>query len=90
MGSLPRLKIKDELNYRKGSTADHMNCRYCLHLTEIDIPGRGSQLRCKIMGIHQSIRYRVREDHRCDAHELDESRCWWLDLLKEVRFHEPL
>lgn len=74
MGSLPRLKIKDEIKYRKGSTNELVNCRYCVHFTakptEEDIftpykaPGT-----CKIIGERDSIRYRVRADYRCDRQE---------------------
>jgi hypothetical protein len=34
MGSLPRLKIKDELHYRKGSTNETENCRACTYFKE--------------------------------------------------------
>ena len=73
MGSLPRLKIKDEIKYRKGSTNESMNCRHCVHFTakpSTDIfvayvaPGT-----CKVIGERDSVRYRVREDYRCDRQE---------------------
>jgi len=78
MGSMPRLKKKVELNYRKGSTCESYNCCHCLHVVKFEHPRHGPELRCRIMGVEESIRYRIRKDHRCDAHELDESTCWWL------------
>lgn len=78
MGSLPKLKIKDELRYRKGSTCETMNCKYCLHLTSIDIPGKGQEPRCKIIGVRESIRYRIRDDFRCDQQVPDETKFDWL------------
>ncbi|MHB8123766.1 MAG: hypothetical protein ACYDG4_16635 [Desulfuromonadaceae bacterium] len=72
MGSPKRLKKKDELHYRKGSTNESSNCRWCVHFVEsitlfrdkgnIEIGSR-----CQIIGLAQSIRYRVREDHTCDV-----------------------
>ncbi len=72
MGSLPRLKLKDELQYRKGSTDESQNCKYCRHAVK-DYPGRDKkkETRCTTMGLRDSIRYRVRLDHTCDAQEFD-------------------
>ena len=71
MGALPRLKIKDEIRYRKGSTNETRNCKWCasfirnftLHNGEVTVDF-GS--RCKMIGPGRSVRYRVREDHTCD------------------------
>lgn len=80
MGSPPRLKIKDELKYRKGSTNESRNCRYCSNFME-DIlydgaAGYGKYSmrwpgRCKLMVAHfgsgTGIRYRVLSDYTCNA-----------------------
>jgi hypothetical protein len=73
MGSLPRLKIKDEIKYRKGSTNESTNCRYCRFFTALTdynpvtyAPIAGV---CEIIGKKDSNRYRVREDYRCDRQE---------------------
>ena len=34
MGAPPRLKIKDELHYRKGHTNEGRNCRHCVNFQE--------------------------------------------------------
>jgi hypothetical protein len=85
MGSMSRLKLKDELRYRKGSTNESVNCRYCTKF-RADYPiygigGNGTPLRiesrCEIMGARESVRYRVRADHTCDRHEFDEAKRNW-------------
>lgn len=68
MGSLPRIQIKDELRYRKGSTNEAVNCRACEHF----VPSGGAADvidvgRCRIFGMKESIRYRVRASYTCDA-----------------------
>lgn len=71
MGAQPRLKIKTELNYRKGSTNESGNCRYCIHF--VPYPEKSSPVRregrCKIMGVIENIRYRIWSDYRCDAQQ---------------------
>ena len=72
MGSLPKLKIKDELYYRKGSTNESENCRFCTHFHEAaeesdeKHPGR-----CTVIGLKSGARYRVRSDYKCDSHFFD-------------------
>jgi len=74
MGALPRLKKKVEYQYRKGSTNESCNCKWCASFvkeTTVD-KGRGRldvEPRCKIFGLANSIRYRVREDHTCNAQQ---------------------
>lgn len=81
MGSLPRLKAKDRLRYRKGSTNESKNCRHCKNfvdfkeLNEEVAPLYG---RCKIMGVKESVRYRVRKDYTCDANLYWVSKSWWM------------
>ena len=85
MGSMPRLKIKDDLHYRKGSTNESRNCRYCSNFMRDAIydgfagVGKYSMKwpgRCKLIvngfGSGTGIRYRVLSDHTCDAQVLDE------------------
>lgn len=82
MGSLPRLKIKDELRYRKGSTCETRHCRYCSNFMpdtlHDGVPGIGKYSmrwpgRCKLMVGYlvssAGIRYRVLSDHTCDAQQ---------------------
>jgi len=79
-----RLKKKDDLHYRKGSTAAHFNCECCKSFVEnFEVRGLGGNVlaiegRCRLMGMEYSRRYRVRPDHRCDAQELDRDKCWWM------------
>lgn len=74
MGSMPRLKIKDEIRYRKGSTCDAANCERCVHFTSLGtsllVPSQSKGL-CKIIGLRDLARYRVRADYRCDFQEYD-------------------
>ncbi len=84
MGSLPRLKKKIELHYRKGSTNESCNCQNCKNIVKdsVVITGRGEILaaepRCKVMGLQPSRRYRIRLDYTCNAQQLDEKSCDWL------------
>ena len=82
MGSLPRLKKKDELHYRKGSTSDGLNCAYCQNFVNFEEFNKEVVLslygRCTLLGVKESVRYRVRKDYKCDAQVLDESKCYWL------------
>ena len=74
MGAQPKLKMKETLHYRKGSTNEAVNCKYCAHFVpEFPIFGTGGdgnlrriESRCRILGLKEGIRYRVREDYRCD------------------------
>jgi hypothetical protein len=83
MGSMPRLPKKIELKYRKGSTAEHLNCQHCVNLVKrFKTSPNTDEPRCRIFGLRESIRYRVREDHRCNAWVLDETSCPWLKERK--------
>jgi len=79
-----RLKKKDELHYRKGSTCENYNCEYCKSFVgNFEVHGLGGNVlaiegRCRVMGLEHSRRYRVRKDYRCDAQEWDRSKCSWL------------
>ena len=80
----PKLKKKIGLRYRKGSTDDSQNCSHCEHyVKEHPVYHLGGRLaahepRCKIMGLENSIRYRIRSDHRCDAHQ---TAGWWKEKV---------
>lgn len=67
MGALPRIKKKKDLNYRKGSTNETQNCRYCVNYLNKVIVYNKIENRCKIMGENPSARYRIRPDFTCDA-----------------------
>jgi len=79
MGSLPRLKIKDEIRYRKGSTNESQNCRYCVCFNETVARRVDKKFpsRCEIIGRNLSARYRVRGDFTCDRQQLDEAKKTW-------------
>jgi hypothetical protein len=85
MGALPRLKKKVELHYRKGSTDDGLNCRYCTsYVPDFQVTGIGGvkldvEPRCKIIGLENSRRYRVRPDQTCNAQVRDDNKCWWMN-----------
>ena len=73
MGSLPRLKIKNDLNYRKGPTTG--GCSNCNHSYEKIIQGIGQESlnrdewRCRVIGDSESRRYRIHPDFICDRFE---------------------
>ena len=78
MGSLPRLKIKDELRYRNGSTNESRNCRYCSNFMEDTLHDGAAGIgkysmrwpgRCKIIGGRPGIRTRVLSDRTCDSQQ---------------------
>lgn len=72
MGSLPRLKLKDQLHYKKGSTNESRNCKYCKNVVKnYPVHGKENETRCKVIGLQGSIRYRVRLDHTCDEQQFD-------------------
>ena len=73
MGALPRLKKKVEYQYRKGSTNESRNCKWCASFVKERMIYISRCLhiesRCKIFGLEPSSRYRVREDHTCNAQQ---------------------
>jgi hypothetical protein len=73
MGALPKLPKKVELRYRKGSTNESNNCRYCVQFVEnFEVrDGIGLESRCRIFGLRERSRYKVRQDYTCDAQEFD-------------------
>ena len=82
----PRLKIKTELNYRRGYTS--RSCGDCNHFvpafkafTKPFEVGHGD--RCEIMGLHLGRLYRINPNNICDKH--DNSR--YLARLKGI--NEP-
>lgn len=87
MGSMPRLKIKDEIRYREGSTNEAENCVWCkrFELAEPDALVRSSAYgTCGLIGRQSTVRYRVRGDHRCDRHEYDEAKTpGWMRRKRE-------
>ena len=79
MGSLPRLKIKDEIRYRKGHTNDSQNCKVCenfrkdLYSYQPKSRPKTSESRCALIGLRPTARYRVREDYTCDRQQMSEA-----------------
>ena len=85
MGSLPRLKIKDELRYRQGSTNETENCRACAYFKKAFYEfhredGRQVEHRCELIGMGESRRYRVREDYKCNRQKPSME---WLSRFKK-------
>ena len=69
MGSLPRIKEKNQFRYRKGSTNENINCQYCVNRRDFPVAMGEKELRCQIMGVRASARYRIRPDFTCDAQQ---------------------
>lgn len=90
MGSMPRLKIKDEIRYRKGSTDDSQNCRCCVEFVNLE-PDAPVQYNapgmCRIIGLRDLVRYRVRGDHRCDRQRRMVMGAWWCGVCKTPWTH---
>ncbi len=70
---MKRLKKKDMARYRKGSTNEARNCKWCRNFVR-DVADHGNGVRsmaeygrCKIMGLDVDRKYRIREDFTCDA-----------------------
>lgn len=68
------LKRKVEVNYRKASTRWE-RCKYCARRewTEIDLIGGvvRHDWRCEVVGLENSRRYGIADDHVCDFVEVD-------------------
>jgi hypothetical protein len=70
-----RLKIKNELNYKKGRT--WKNCGQCDHFVQnFDLVGHdsyGAQVttepRCKIIGLKPGRQYRIHPANICDRYD---------------------
>lgn len=77
MGSLPRLKIKNEIRYRKGSMDKTKNCVCCRYFSHVDPVHAVKHGGCVILedrlvdvgGNWSTRRTRVRADHKCDRQE---------------------
>lgn len=65
----PRLKIKDELNYRRGYTS--RGCSDCNHFITVRDERHGKPLdyRCEIIGIRPGRLYRINPANICDKHD---------------------
>jgi hypothetical protein len=66
MGALPKLKVKVELNYRKGPTRG--GCDHCNHLRKLETE-KGPEFRCTEIGLSLSRRYRIRVGMICDRED---------------------
>lgn len=70
---IPRLKIKNELGYRKAGKNETRNCRRCFYFVPDFIVrscGSGGEPirtegRCRIIGLKHSLRYRVLPHYTC-------------------------
>ena len=65
----PRLKIKTELNYRRGYTS--RSCNDCNHIVAFRHASDGPvrEFRCQIMGVNPGRLYRINPANICDAHD---------------------
>ncbi len=62
----PRLRIKTELNYRRGYTS--RSCNHCNHL--VTVPSeKHLEYRCTIIGVKPGRLYRINPNNICDAHD---------------------
>lgn len=67
---MPKYKLqkKNELHYRKGSTIEIRNCRWCKYFRAECISYRNQlEPRCEIMGLEAPGEYTGRPDYTCDA-----------------------
>lgn len=71
-------KIKEQLHYRKSTTAAegsrYRRCKFCTHKTVMEIRGIGGQamghgFRCAPVGLENSNKYAIADDHVCDRWE---------------------
>lgn len=76
MGRLRRLKIKDELRYRKAGARKSRCCAMCAYFVpDFTVRSCGTdnepirkEGRCRIIGLEHGSRYRIRPDYTCDRH----------------------
>ena len=72
MGIMPRMKFKETMKYRMGSTNESMNCRYCKFFKSLEpgsfLPGMAKGT-CDQIPSYWRSQYRARADHRCDKQE---------------------
>lgn len=63
-----RLKIKDELHYRPGSTSRHCSdCNHCVCYQDAD--GSKREYRCRIIGLEPGRLYRINPKYICDKYD---------------------
>lgn len=71
-------KIKEQLHYRKSTTAAEgsrfKRCKFCKHKQVMEIRGIGGNpighgQRCAVLGLENSNRYAIADDHVCNAWE---------------------
>lgn len=71
-----RLKIKSDLNYRRGYTS--RSCRYCNHRVLYKSETEGDVYRCELIGVKPGRLYNINQANICDKY--DNSR--YLNRLK--------
>lgn len=91
MGALPKLAIKGEIRYRKGSTNESQNCRHCENFRrdyhDALFAGGPDKFhhRCTLVGLKISSRYRVWEDYTCDRQKIStEYRASFANMRNEM------
>ncbi|QQG66346.1 hypothetical protein [Desulfobulbus oligotrophicus] len=78
MMSIRRLKIKDELHYRRGYT--HASCGGCDHYVPDSLCADGELWdapRCRIIGVKRGRLFRINDNNICDRYDNTENikRC---------------
>lgn len=66
--TVARLKIKNELNYRRGYTGRScIHCNHCVARQAAD--GSYKEYRCRIIGLNAGRLYRINPNSICDKHD---------------------
>lgn len=84
-----RLKMKDDLHYRKGPTSG--GCSHCnfyvgnFQVRGLDGNELGLEPRCRVMGFENSNRYRINPDNHCDRYD---GNVHLLRLMGHSRYRE--
>lgn len=63
----PRLKIKNELNYRRGYTS--RSCRYCNHIQRSYRDKDECLYRCELIGLQGGRLFDINPNHICDRYD---------------------
>lgn len=66
-----RIKIKDEVNYRRGQAAK--KCEFCQHFVDRFPVRDKTEPRCKVIGLKEGRGYKVSRNNLCDCYKEFES-----------------
>ena len=70
---MSELKIKKELNYRFAKIYENRRCPSCNNMIMVTITKRngdviGKDMRCKLIGINDHVKYRIHKNGTCIKH----------------------